>query len=305
MFTENLSVGAVADATKKQLETLGYMAMSDSGSYSLCLGAGYLHPFPEKVFECLRQLDKEKEAKKKRHNRLVMDIQDRLRELRAQSIQLGKELAKLEEKMGGLDEMASQAGVQFDGTETDAQKKQKMQDSYELILANSGTLTPQQQEWLDTRIEQQEVDDNIATAEAMVERGAPDNEIIEFIENNTMNGDVNSNFALDSDNSHVVEIGENIVFAMDQTGDLSTVVEAKTTNEENIELSEDDLFAEFNNLPEPDHMIAEGDIVNKSIESLKPLFANAVTNIQPVLGGDNNLDTLKNKPPVGATSLIS
>lgn len=152
------------------------------------VGSGLLEVHESRGNEKKNLIAKKKREKESSHRITLTQIKNGIERLKAQSAALGKKIAKLEEDMGGLDEMAKKVGVKFDGTETDAEKQKKVQDTYEAILANGGTLDAQQQEWLDDRIQQQEIDatvndienepdpvkqsEMIKTAETVVQRAA-------------------------------------------------------------------------------------------------------------------------------------
>ncbi len=108
-------------AANKQLRANLSMSSDDP-----CVGAGMLGVHIDRMLQRMAQLEDKKKHSDKNFEAMLAQIEGRLNSMRAESARLGEELSALEDEMGGLDKMAEKAGVKFDGTETDAEKKQKI-----------------------------------------------------------------------------------------------------------------------------------------------------------------------------------
>jgi hypothetical protein len=255
-FNPNDDAVNAGEGAKKALNTM--RANLSMNAEDETVGSGLMAVHMDRGLMKQLKKDKKKARKDKSFNGLV----SRLEAIQAESARLGKEMAELEENMGGLDEMAKKAGVKFDGTETDAEKKQKIQDSYELIIASGGGLDADQQAWLDKRVRQQELDATLDKANELSAAGKTA-ELEALLDKSDA-----------SSLHHMATASDNVVIA--QKSDTKLVEREDINSAKGASIgtdSQDDFFAEYDSLP------GKG-IASATLPEVRREFADAVDNIQ-------------------------
>ena len=135
-FKEMMNVSA-ANAVQERL----LLTLSSMDGDGITVGPGYQHKCPPKVTQCLLDLAAKERHKEGLHTKLILALQKRNAQLRAEIAQLKAQAKDIEDKFGGLDNMGKEAGLERKTNESDEQYKKRLKEDLQRQLKN-GTLEP-------------------------------------------------------------------------------------------------------------------------------------------------------------------
>jgi len=129
----------VSDANAVQERLL--LTLSSMDCDGITVGPGYQHKCPAKATQYLLDLAAKERHKEGLYTKLILALQKRNAQLRAEIVEFKAQAKDIEDKFGGLDNMGKEAGLERKPNESDEQYKKRLKEDLKRQFKN-GTLDP-------------------------------------------------------------------------------------------------------------------------------------------------------------------